>query len=148
NVSHAQCTKSIVDYIVDNSLNDIVLLGHSFGGTIISKVAETVPERIRRLIFFNAFALQDSNSLNDEVPKSYVDLFNQIAQTCTDSTVVLAAPAGIAPFGSEFGLISIMLLWSCCFSAIVRSSAVMRYRTSASKGGNPGLRLCWQYVHV
>jgi len=48
NVNHAQCTQSIVDYIVDHSFSDIVLLGHSFGGTIISKVAETVPERIRR----------------------------------------------------------------------------------------------------
>ena len=80
NVNHAQCTKSIVDYIVDNSLTDIVLLGHSFGGTIISKVAETVPERIRRLVFLNAFVLQDGHSLNDEVPKSYVDLFVQWAR--------------------------------------------------------------------
>jgi len=89
NVNHAQCTKSIVDYIVDNSLTDIVLLGHSFGGTIISKVAETVPERIRRLVFLNAFVLQDGHSLNDEVPKSYVDLFDQIAQASADNTVML-----------------------------------------------------------
>src|SRR6266704_442803 len=89
NVNHAQCTQSIVDYIVDHSFSDIVLLGHSFGGTIISKVAETVPERIRRLVFLNAFVLQDGNSLNDEVPKSYVDLFDQIAQASADNTVML-----------------------------------------------------------
>ncbi len=66
-VSHAQCTKSIVDFIVGKSHSDIVLLGHSFGGTIISKVAEAIPERIRRLIFQNGFVLQDGNSLSDEV---------------------------------------------------------------------------------
>ena len=38
NVNHAQCTESIVDYIVSHDLKDIVLLGHSYGGTIISKV--------------------------------------------------------------------------------------------------------------
>ena len=45
NVNHAQCTKSVVDYIVSNSLSDIVLVGHSFGGTIISKVAEADPRQ-------------------------------------------------------------------------------------------------------
>jgi pimeloyl-ACP methyl ester carboxylesterase len=54
NVNHAECTQSIVDYIVDKDLTDIVLLGHSFGGTIIVKVAEAISERIRRLIFFNS----------------------------------------------------------------------------------------------
>src|SRR5947208_6735744 len=89
NVNHAQCTKSIVDYIVDNSLNDIVLLGHSFGGTIISKVAETVPERTRRLVFLNAFVLQDGNSLNDEVPTPSVDMFAPIAKGSAYNPVML-----------------------------------------------------------
>jgi esterase/lipase len=45
NVNHAQCTQSIVDYIVGQDLTDIVLLGHSFGGTIIAKVAEAIGDR-------------------------------------------------------------------------------------------------------
>ena len=77
---------------MDNSLNDIVLLGHSFSGTIISKVAETIPERIRHLVFLNAFVLRDGNSLNDEVPKSYVDLFDPIAKASADNTVMLPFP--------------------------------------------------------
>ncbi|MDV2994894.1 MAG: hypothetical protein N4J56_004548 [Chroococcidiopsis sp. SAG 2025] len=63
NVNHAQCTQSIVDYIVGKDLTDIVLLGHSFAGTIIAKVAEAIPARIRRLIFFDAFVLNDGESL-------------------------------------------------------------------------------------
>jgi pimeloyl-ACP methyl ester carboxylesterase len=47
NVNHAQCTQSIIDYIFDKDLTDIVLLGHSFGGTIIAKVAEAIRDRIR-----------------------------------------------------------------------------------------------------
>ena len=66
-----------MDYIVDNSLSDIVLLGHSFGGTIISKVAETVPERIRRLVFLNAFVLQMPTLSGDTVKirAAYQDFF-------------------------------------------------------------------------
>src|SRR5688572_20677053 len=38
-VTHADCTASIVKYIVDKDLREIVLVGHSYGGTIIAKVA-------------------------------------------------------------------------------------------------------------
>jgi pimeloyl-ACP methyl ester carboxylesterase len=48
---------------VSKDLTDIVLLGHSFAGTIIAKVAEAIPDRIRRLIFFDAFVLNDGESL-------------------------------------------------------------------------------------
>jgi len=47
-------------------LNDIVLLGHSFGGTIIAKV-EAIPDCIRRLIFLD-FVLNDGESLRDSLP--------------------------------------------------------------------------------
>jgi pimeloyl-ACP methyl ester carboxylesterase len=67
-VNHAQCTMSLTDYVVARDLRDIVLVGHSFAGTVIAKVAEAVPDRIRRLVFWNAFALQDGHSLNDEIP--------------------------------------------------------------------------------
>jgi pimeloyl-ACP methyl ester carboxylesterase len=49
NVNHAQCTKSIVDFILEKSLSDFILVGHAFGGTCVFKVAEAIPERIRRL---------------------------------------------------------------------------------------------------
>ena len=92
NVNHAQCTQSIVDYIVGNSLADIVLLGHSYGGTIIAKVAEAIPERIRRLVFWNAFVLNDGESLNDNAPPYYAALFDPMAQASPDYTVMLPFP--------------------------------------------------------
>ncbi|MCB5362253.1 alpha/beta hydrolase [Pusillimonas sp. CC-YST705] len=89
NVNHADCTRSIVDYITANNLSDFVLLGHSYGGTIISKVAEAVPERIRRLVYWNAFVLNDGESLNDATPPHYQALFDQIAGASTDNTIML-----------------------------------------------------------
>lgn len=88
-VSHAECTQSIVDYLVDRDLSNVVLLGHSFGGTIISKAIEAVPERIRRLVYWNAFVLQDGESLNDNVPPHYRGLFEQLSQTSADGGVML-----------------------------------------------------------
>ena len=89
NVNHAQCTQSIVDYIVSKDLTDIVLLGHSFGGTIIAKVAEAIHDRIRRLIFFNAFVLNDGESLNDNTPPHSQALSDRLARQSGDHTVML-----------------------------------------------------------
>jgi pimeloyl-ACP methyl ester carboxylesterase len=89
NVNHAQCTQSIVDYIASKDLTDIVLLGHSFGGTIIAKVAEVISDRIRRLIFLNAFVLNDGESLTDNVPPDTQVLFDQLARESDDRTMML-----------------------------------------------------------
>lgn len=97
NVNHAQCTQSIVDYILDKDLTDIVLLGHSFGGTVIAKVAEAIGdgaerplrERIRRLIFFDAFVLNDGESLRDNFPPHLQALLDELVRESNDRTVML-----------------------------------------------------------
>jgi pimeloyl-ACP methyl ester carboxylesterase len=91
-VSHAQSTQSIVDFIVQQDLTQVVLVGHSYGGTIIAKVVEQCPERIKRLVFWNAFVLQDGESLNDNVPPHYRDLFDQMASASPDGSVMLPFP--------------------------------------------------------
>ena len=92
NVNHAQCTQSIIDFILEKDLRDIVLLGHSFGGTILSQVAPTLPERMRRLIFWNAFVCEDGNSLLDEIPGHYRALFAELVAQSRDHTVTLPFP--------------------------------------------------------
>ncbi|WP_229521927.1 alpha/beta fold hydrolase [Paenibacillus monticola] len=68
NVTHEQIVTSVVDYIKSKKLTNIVLVGHSFGGTIIQKVAEQIPERIHRLVFFDAFVPLDGQSVVDQAP--------------------------------------------------------------------------------
>jgi pimeloyl-ACP methyl ester carboxylesterase len=82
NVNHAQCTQSIVDYIVSKDLTDIILLGHSFGGTIIAKVAEAIPDRIRRLIFFAAPQRYPSTGLSSVIRQAN----ERIGRSCGDAT--------------------------------------------------------------
>jgi len=91
-VSHAESTRSIVDFIVDNDLTDVVLVGHGFGGTIISKAAETVSDRIRRLVFYAAFIPDDGESLYDNVPPDYRNLFDGLAAESQDATIMLPFP--------------------------------------------------------
>ncbi|HEY6599288.1 MAG TPA: alpha/beta hydrolase [Pseudomonadales bacterium] len=49
-------------------LNDVVLCGHSYGGCVISGVAERMTERIKALVYLDAFVLADGQCLNDMVP--------------------------------------------------------------------------------
>ncbi|HTR47664.1 MAG TPA: alpha/beta fold hydrolase [Verrucomicrobiae bacterium] len=92
NVDHAQCTDSVIRAIVERSLRDIVLVGHSFGGTIICKIAEAIPDRIKRLVFLNAFVLKDGDSLMDESPPHYVELFERLFGESSDGTVMIPFP--------------------------------------------------------
>jgi pimeloyl-ACP methyl ester carboxylesterase len=43
----------------------VVLVGHSFGGTIITEVGERVPERIARLVYLAAFVVPNGKSTLD-----------------------------------------------------------------------------------
>ena len=41
----------------------VVLVGHSMGGTVITSVAERIPERLRTLVYLTAFLLGDGEAL-------------------------------------------------------------------------------------
>ena len=81
--------QSIVDYLAVNDLTDLVLVGHSYGGMIITGVADRVPGRIRRLVYWNAFVPNNGESLYDMLPPQYVELFESIAIERGDGCVVL-----------------------------------------------------------
>ena len=67
-------------------------MGHSYGGMVITGVADKAAARIRRLIYWNAFVPNDGESLNDMVPPHYVGLFEQIAAEIGDGSVVMPYP--------------------------------------------------------
>ncbi len=52
----------VVNTILFEDLHDIILMGHSYGGMVITGVAERVPDRIRRLIYVDAFVPNDGES--------------------------------------------------------------------------------------
>jgi pimeloyl-ACP methyl ester carboxylesterase len=87
-----EAIRSIVDYVNENNLKEVVLVGHSYGGMIITGAADRVPDRIRRLVYWNAFVPNNGECLNDMVPPHYVDLFNSIAAERGDGSVVLPFP--------------------------------------------------------
>ncbi len=53
----------IVNYIVFADLHDVILLGHSYGGMVITGVADRIPERISRLIYLDAMLPENGENL-------------------------------------------------------------------------------------
>lgn len=52
--------EDIVQALNFRSLHDVVLVGHSYGGVVVSGVAGRVPERIRSLVYLDAYVAEES----------------------------------------------------------------------------------------
>lgn len=57
--------QDILNVIAFEDLNDIVLLGHSYGGMVATGVADRARERVTQLIYLDAFVPRDGQSLFD-----------------------------------------------------------------------------------
>lgn len=53
----------IVNTILFEELENIILVGHSYGGMVITGVADKLPERISKLIYIDAFVPEDNESV-------------------------------------------------------------------------------------
>jgi pimeloyl-ACP methyl ester carboxylesterase len=86
-IRHDDYTSAIADYIVSRDLRDVVLVGHSFGGSVVSRVSQLIPERLKRLVFHTAFVVEDGSSVNDNFPDDQTALFAESAAASPDQTV-------------------------------------------------------------
>ena len=55
----------VVNTILFEDLRDIILVGHSYGGMVISGVADRLPDRIKRLVYLDAMVPDDGESVNN-----------------------------------------------------------------------------------
>jgi pimeloyl-ACP methyl ester carboxylesterase len=78
---------AVVAFIEGRDLRDVVLVGHSFGGSVVSRVSQVIPERLKRLVFHTAFVVADGGSVNDEFPEDQTALFEAAARASPDGTV-------------------------------------------------------------
>jgi pimeloyl-ACP methyl ester carboxylesterase len=58
----------IIQVFEYEDLDEVILVGHSYGGLVIGGVAEKIPQRIRRLIYLDAYIPQDNKSAFDLEP--------------------------------------------------------------------------------
>jgi pimeloyl-ACP methyl ester carboxylesterase len=67
--TRAGYVESVVRFIEERNLRNVVLSGHSLGGMTIAGVAERIPERIKRVVFATALVIsEDSSAFEDMGP--------------------------------------------------------------------------------
>lgn len=54
--------EDVVNAILFEDLHDIILVGHSYGGMVITGVADRLPDRVKRLVYLDAFVPNDGES--------------------------------------------------------------------------------------
>ena len=72
-VTHQDCVVSVIACMRHCNLKNVVLVGHSFGGTVVQKVAEQVPARIASLVFLDALILEHNQRVFDVLPSVFLD---------------------------------------------------------------------------
>ena len=55
--------KDVVNTILYEDLHDVILVGHSYGGMVITGVIDSVADRIRKVIYLDAFVPENGESL-------------------------------------------------------------------------------------
>jgi pimeloyl-ACP methyl ester carboxylesterase len=75
--SHVEEVTAGVTTAGDASAQQVVLVGHSYGGSLITAAADRVPDRVRALVYLDAFVPEDGDSCwsmtNDEQRRWYID---------------------------------------------------------------------------
>ena len=90
-------TQDVVNAIEFEELTDVILVGHSFGGSAITGAADRIPERIRHLVYLDAAILRDGESPFSILPPELVAARTREAEESSGGLSLPAPPP--AAFG-------------------------------------------------
>lgn len=75
--THVQDVVNVLEY---EDLRNVILVGHSYGGMVITGVAERAADRLAHVVYLDAFVPQDGQALADLVASQFRDGLQQQAQ--------------------------------------------------------------------
>ena len=75
--------QDIVGLLEEKHLQGVILVGHSYGGMVITGVVDAVPERIAHLVYLDTFVPRDGESVADVSPM-VIHLLRILAQVQDD----------------------------------------------------------------
>lgn len=74
----------IVNVLIYENLRDVILVGHSMAGKIITCVADQISERISRLVYLDAFLPENGESIMDLLVPEWRKVTEHLVQTQGD----------------------------------------------------------------
>jgi len=55
--------KDVVNTILFERLDSVILIGHSYGGMVVTGVADSIPEKLKKVIYLDAFVPENGESV-------------------------------------------------------------------------------------
>ena len=87
-VTHADYVASVLE-VLDKEPAPAALVGHSFGGSVISRVAEIRPERCHSLVYYSAFVPLDGETVGESLPEPMIGFLAQAAAASADDSCTM-----------------------------------------------------------
>lgn len=73
--------QDVVNVLFYEDLSDVILVGHSYGGNVITGVADRAPEKLQQLVYLDAATPFDGQASADSVPGRREQLLEQARQS-------------------------------------------------------------------
>jgi pimeloyl-ACP methyl ester carboxylesterase len=97
--------RELVDLLETSAASDVVLVGHSYSGVVVTAVAAALPKRVSDVVYLDAFVPEEGRSIFDLLPPARVAVFEDAAReqgegggcSCTASTSPRATPSRASP---------------------------------------------------
>jgi pimeloyl-ACP methyl ester carboxylesterase len=101
----------VVAHLEVEELEDVVLVGHSFSGAVITGVAALVPERLSRLVYLDAVVLDNGQSVFDLLGPELASIFEGIVASTDGWGLPWPADEQLDQYYGNHGLSSDDLAW-------------------------------------
>lgn len=90
----------VIEQIVGQDLEDVILVGHSFGGAVAGGVADRIPSRLSRVVYVDSGPLPSGSSYIELFEGPQLEFINALVESRGDGWLV-PMPAW-DEFGTEF----------------------------------------------
>jgi pimeloyl-ACP methyl ester carboxylesterase len=70
--------QDVVNLVLYEDLRDIVLVGHSYGGAVVTGSVEFIGDRIRHMVYLDAFVPKDGESIDTILGRGRRDFISQL----------------------------------------------------------------------
>lgn len=87
--------RDVLNLIQWEEISDIVLCGHSYGGLVVTGVADHIPDKIRTLVYLDAFVPEDNENLLQHIPEDQRDQLLAGARAVGEGWMLPPIPAEV-----------------------------------------------------
>ena len=88
--------EDVAQVIRYEDLDEVVLVGHSFSGSVVSALADRMPEKLSHLVYLDAQVLQSGQAPADAAPPAAIETYKRRAEA---SGFVSIPPGPLESFG-------------------------------------------------